>query len=80
MELIKLWWIESIGWVGLIGLMICYVLYYFKKRRLFLLINIISSGLLTIYAGLIGSIHFIIVNGFIFIVNIINYINKKYKY
>lgn len=75
-----MWWIESIGWIGLTGLIICYIFYYFKKQKIFLIINILASGMLTLYAVLINNAQFFIVNSFITIINLINYINKKYKY
>lgn len=54
-----------LGYMGAVLLMIGYMFYAMKKEKIFIVINIIASAILTMHAILIDDIPFTIVNGFI---------------
>ena len=55
-----------IGWVGLGLLMLAYLALAIKKwSKFFIPIDAVASFLLTIHAGMIGDVVFVIVNGWI---------------
>ena len=59
-------YVQIIGWMGLILLILTYAVLLSKKTSsLFILLNIPASALLTIYAILNHDAVFICVNGFI---------------
>lgn len=57
-----------IGYLGLTILLTAYIFLLFKKVKLFFLVDLIASIILTFYAVLLKDIPFIVVNGFISIV------------
>ena len=65
-----------IGWLGLGLLLLAYVFMLSKWSWLFIPVDIIASGILTVHAIMIEDIPFIIVNGFITVILTVKYVKQ----
>jgi hypothetical protein len=66
-----------IGYIGLGLLCLAYVTTLSKKYWPFVVINLVASILLTVHAVMIGDVPFIIVNGFVGLVLLIEFFQRK---